>query len=201
MSATDALNFACECGKVTGLIDHATPEQGDYVVCHCTDCQDLVRHFGKEERLLDSHAGTALYQSRCARLQIATGLKQLAGLHMTDGPTLRWYAACCGTPMFNTYKNARVPYITTLLGNCDAGGRKRLGEPLGHLFLDEGVGETAPLRPLSMNRLLRRFLPRMIKDILSRDRRRQPLFEHDSLEPIITPRRLTEEERKALDQK
>ena len=86
------MKFACQCGAVAGVIDKATPAEGDHVVCHCTDCRDLVRHFGKEASILDAYDGTALYQSRCARMHIHSGKENLAGLHMTDGPTLRWYA-------------------------------------------------------------------------------------------------------------
>ena len=198
MSAADLMNFSCECGKVAGFIEKATVAEGDFVVCHCKDCRDLVRHFGKEELILDAHDGTALYQSRCARMRITQGKEQLAGLHMTDGPTLRWYAKCCGTPIFNTYKNARIPYVTTLLANCDEAARKGLGEPLGHLFLDDVEAETSALKPLSMNRLMRRFFPRMLKDIVSGDRRRSELFDRETLEPIVEPRRLSDAEQKAL---
>lgn len=198
MSASIDLPFSCRCGAVTGVIEHATAAQGDHIVCHCTDCRDLVRHFGQEDRILDEHDGTALYQSRCARMRIHQGKDKFAGLHMTNGPTLRWYASCCGTPMFNTYKNARIPYVTTILANCDAEGRKRLGEPLGHLFLGDAKGDTSNVRPLSMNKLLRRFLPRMIKDILSKDRRRTELFDATTLAPIAEPCHLTDIEQKKL---
>ncbi len=192
------MRFACECGAVAGEIEKATTAEGDHVVCHCTDCRDLVRHFGQETRMLDAHGGTALYQSRCARMRIDRGRDRLAGLHMTEGPTLRWYATCCDTPLFNTYRNGRIPYVTTLLANCDAAARTSLGEPLGHLFLDDASGDTSALKPLSMNRLMRRFFPRMIKDILSGDRRRSALFDPETLEPIAKPRQLTQAEKHAL---
>ena len=192
------MKFACQCGAVAGVIDKATPAEGDHVVCHCTDCRDLVRHFGKEASILDTYDGTALYQSRCARMHIHSGKENLAGLHMTDGPTLRWYAKCCDTPMFNTYKNARIPYVTTLLANCDDAGRKALGEPIGHLFLDDVDADTSDLTPMSMNRLLRRFFPRILKDIVSGDRRRCELFDATTFEPIAEPALLSAAEKEAL---
>lgn len=198
MSASHDMPFACECGKVAGVIEHATVRDGDHVVCHCTDCRDLVRHFGKQSRILGPLGGTALYQSRCARLRLHRGKEQLAGLHMTGGPTLRWYAKCCDTPLFNTYKNGRIPYVTTLLANCDTASRERLGQPLGHLFLSDVEGDTSALEPLSMNRLMRRFFPRMVKDIFSGDRRRSKLFDSKTLEPVVTPRRLSDAERQPL---
>ena len=192
------LGFSCACGAVSGTIAKATAAEGDFVYCHCSDCQSVPKYLGAQDRILEQAGGTALYQSRCARLSIASGKDRLAGLHMTDKPTLRWYATCCNTPMFNTYANGKIPYVTTLLANCDDVGRAALGEPVGHLFLEDAPGETEGLKPLSMNALLRRFFKRMLKDIVSGDRRRNPLFDSETLQPIAPPYRLSEEERRAV---
>lgn len=193
------LAFACQCGAVTGTLLNVGPDQGDHVICHCTDCQDLTRHLGHAEHVLDAHGGSALYQSRCAQMRIDSGREQLACLHMTDKPTLRWYAACCGMPLFNTYANGKIPYITTQLAACDTAKRAALtGPSLGHLFTGDGIGDTSALRKMSMVKLMRRFFPRMIRDIFSGDRRRCELFDAETFEPIATPHRLTAEERQAL---
>ncbi|MGH6694145.1 DUF6151 family protein [Sphingopyxis sp.] len=195
---TSDLSFACDCGTVTGTMLGVGPDQGDHVVCHCTDCQDLAHHLG-HARILDAHGGSALYQTRCARMRIDTGRDQLACVHLTDKPTLRWYAKCCGLPLFNSYKNGKIPYVTTQLSACDPATRDRLvGPPRGHLFTQDGVGDTSHLRQMSMAALMWRFFPRMIKDLLSGDRRRSALFDAKTLEPIATPHRLTDEERHAL---
>jgi hypothetical protein len=171
------LAFACRCGSVSGTLLDVGPGQGDHVICHCTDCQDLTRHLGHSD-VLDA---------------------QLACLHMTDKPTLRWYASCCGMPLFNTYANGKLPYITTQLAACDPAKRESLvGPPLGHLFTQDGTGDTSALPKMSMGKLMRRFFPRMIKDLISGDRRRCPLFDAKTLQPIAQPHRLTAEERQAL---
>ena len=46
--------------------------------------------------------------------------------------------------------------------------------------------------------MIRRFFVRVIKDLISGDRRRCALFDAKTLEPIATPHRLTGEERQAL---
>lgn len=197
--ASSDLSFACTCGTITGTLTNVGPAEGDHVICHCTDCQDLTRYLGRAEQVLDAQGGTSLYQSRCARMTIRSGREQLACVHLTDKPTLRWYAACCRTPLFNSYRNGKIPYITTQLAACDPGVRARLtGPPLGHLFTEDGTGDTGALPRMSMGRLMRRFFPRMIRDMLSGDRRRCELFDAKTLEPITTPHRLTEQERQAL---
>lgn len=189
-----ALPFSCRCGAVRGAIEKATAREGDFVVCHCTDCQAFANRFDAGDRLFGAGAGTLLYQSRCARMRIKQGLEELRCLHLTEGPTLRWYAGCCGTPLFNSFKNGKVPYVTTLVGNCDADERTRmLGEPIGHLFVDDDPTCPEPVRRMSENALMRRFFVRMVKDILSGDRRRSHLFDSRTLDPISVPTRPAED--------
>ena len=189
------LPFSCRCGAVKGVIEKAGPREGDFVVCHCTDCQTFANRFDAGDRVMDEQdAGTPLYQSRCARMRIESGVDELRCIHLTEEATLRWYAGCCDTPLFNSYKNGKIPYVTTLVGNCDEGLRTRLlGEPIGHLFVDDDPACTGPVHRLSMNTLMRRFFVRMVKDIVSGDRRRSALFDPETLEPVSTPMRLTKD--------
>lgn len=190
------LPFACECGTVSGTLTIGA--EGDHVICHCSDCQDLARYLG-HERVLDAHGGTALYQTRCARMRLASGREQLACVHLTDQPTLRWYAKCCRMPLFNTIGTGKLPFITVQLAACDPAARERLlGAPRGHLFTQDAIGDASGLRKMSRAGLMGRFFGRAIRDIVSGDRRRAALFDPKTLEPIAPPHRLTAEERQAL---
>lgn len=182
------LPFSCACGSVAGELIKPGPRVGDFVVCHCTDCQAFAGRLGAGDRILDGHGGTALYQGRCATMRLITGRDLLACTHLTAKPTLRWYALCCNTPMFNTYKNGRIPYITTIVANCDRDTREELLKlPIGHLFTSEAIGDVSHLRRLSMFKLMRRFSKRMMIDLLSGDRRRSELFNPETLDPIASP--------------
>jgi hypothetical protein len=182
------LLFACRCGAVAGTLIEPGPRVGDYVVCHCTDCQTFARRLNAADRILDEHSGTALYQGRCATMRLTKGRDRLACLHLTEKPTLRWYTRCCDTPMFNTFKNGRIPYITTVVANCDPQQKDRLlGPPIGHLFAEEGTGDVSHLTRLSMLKLMRRFSKRMIIDTLMGDRKRAALFDPGTLQPIALP--------------
>lgn len=188
---TSRLNFSCVCGAVTGDLRDVGAASGDHVVCHCTDRQNFARCLHAHDRVLDEAGGTALYQGRCATMRINTGRDQLACFHLTRKPTLRWYAACCKTPMFNTYATGRIPYITTLVINCDPERRSdRLGPIKGHLFVREATGDASDLQQMSTLKLMRRFFVRMLADIASGDRRRSELFKAVSLLPIARPKDL-----------
>ena len=190
------LPFACECGTVSGTL--TVGAEGDHLICHCSDCQNLARYLG-HARVLDAQGGTALYQSRCARMKIRSGRDRLACVHLTDKPTLRWYAGCCRTPLFNTLGTGKLPFITVQLAACDPAARARLlGPPRGHLFTQDAIGDASGLRKMSTASLMARFFVRTISDILSGDRRRAALFDPETLEPIASPYRLTAEERQGL---
>lgn len=87
-------------------------------------------------------------------------------------------------------RDALIPYITTLVANCEPDQRERLlGFPIGHLFTNEATGDANHLQRLKMAKLMRRFLKRMIFDIITGDRRRAALFDPVTLEPIFSPER------------
>ena len=200
MSAGHDLAFACQCGEVTGHIEGVSPVEGDYVVCHCTDCQDLTRYLGQADAVLDPYGGSHLYQSRCARVKLAKGKNALCTLHLTEQATMRWYTVCCKTPLFNTYANGKLPYVTTQLAACDRKEVDRLlGKPLGHLFTESAPVDAHHLPSLSFAKLMRRFFVRMAKDLLAGDRRKSALFDPSTLQPIAPPHRLTAMEREQLE--
>ncbi len=196
---TADLDFACTCGEITGTLIAPTPKNGARVVCHCTDCQNFARHLGMADRVLDAQGGTDLYSARCAAMQLTKGAEKLACLHLTDKPTLRWYATCCRTPMFNSYANGRMPYLTTFVANCDAAqAQATLGPVTGHLSLPKSAGELTDAPRMSFAKLMRGAFVRMVRDILSGDRRRSALFDAQTLEPICPPHRWSATEQAAV---
>ena len=138
------LAFSCACGTVTGVVKDVGPGEGDHVYCHCTDCQSVPKFLGAEDRILDEAGGTELYQTRCARLTFHSGKDQLAGLHMTDKPTLRWFAKCCDTPMFNTYANGSFPIPPCLSRIARRAADRRWGR-----CADTSSWKTLPAKPMA----------------------------------------------------
>lgn len=194
MQTPPDLEFACSCGTVKGFLVNPGPRSGDHIVCHCNDCQNFARILGAGDRFLDGHGGTDLYQGRCAHMRLTQGRDRLACLHLTEKPTLRWYADCCSTPLFNSYANGRIPYLTILVANCLTDDPNRIfGPVIGHLFT-EGMADMPDTAPkMTMGGLMRRFLPRMVKDLVSGNRRRSELFDPRTLAPITPPRRVMQE--------
>lgn len=181
------LPFACRCGAVRYVLHNASAREGERLTCHCRDCQAFARFDREPERLLGDDGGTDLFVARCTNLEITQGKAELASLHLTERPTLRWYARCCDTPLFNSYKNGKLPYLTVVLANCEQSDiDAHLGPVRGHLFVEHAPQPT-PNRNFPTIRLAPRFTMRFLFDILSGNRRRSPLFDSETLQPIAVP--------------
>jgi hypothetical protein len=57
------------------------------------------------------------------------------------------------------------------------------------LFVDEAKGDASRLSRLPMAKLMRRFLRRMVADVVVGDRKRSELFDPVTLDPIVAPTR------------
>jgi hypothetical protein len=99
----------CQCGTVRGLIKGAGTT--NRVVCYCTDCQAFARFLGRPDDVLDAHGGTEVVQVGLPRLSLTQGRERLAAVQLSDKGLVRWYAACCRTPIGNTMRNPKLPFI------------------------------------------------------------------------------------------
>lgn len=196
---TNDLAISCKCGAVRGVLHDVGPKQGNRLVCYCGDCRDFIRLLGRGDDVLDANGGVSVYQTRVAKLELMTGAEKLATLHMTDKPTMRWYAACCDTPFFNTLATAKPPFLSVITECCDADRRDDvLGPPNGHYLAEEAEPPLASPQKVSMFKLALGFVPRMLGDLLSGDWKKSPLFDAETKEPIAKPRRVSTEERQQL---
>jgi hypothetical protein len=122
----------CQCGAVRGVARDVSPGAVNRVVCSCKFCQSYARHLGQDAQILDEFQGTEVVQLSPAAFEITEGHDQLACLTLTKSGALRWYAACCQTPLGNTLRHGRIPFLGVV--------RVCLGEPASGPSLDEAVG-------------------------------------------------------------
>jgi hypothetical protein len=103
----------CRCGALRG---HVVPASSALrAVCYCRDCQAYARALGTPG-ILDEHGGTSVVASLPHRVHLTGGVDALACLSLRQGGLLRWYAACCNTPIGNTPRNPALPYVGVLDG-------------------------------------------------------------------------------------
>ncbi len=99
----------CRCGAVAGQV--ANPRLATRSVCYCRDCQAFARFLGREEAVLDSRGGSQGVQALPKDLTFHKGFEHLACVRLTSQGLLRWYAACCNTPIGNTPPTSRTPFV------------------------------------------------------------------------------------------
>lgn len=103
-----AIAMRCKCGNVRGEVDlRRAYTRG---TCYCRDCQAYARWLGGRG-LVDACGGSDIVPMSPAGVRLTSGLEHLACMTLSDKGILRWYAACCRTPLGNTPRSARIAYL------------------------------------------------------------------------------------------
>ena len=105
----------CNCGKLQGTVKHT--KAINRCMCYCADCQAFARFLKREHEILDAVGGTSIIQTIPKQVTFLEGTENLACIRLTETGLLRWYAACCTTPIGNTPPNFKLPFIG-LIHNC-----------------------------------------------------------------------------------
>ena len=152
------IRFSCKCGTVHGRLTDVgpRPDQGTRIVCHCADCRGAA-HWIDPTR--DLARPMPYYQTTPDRLVIAAGGDRLAAMSWRNPKFLRWYASCCGTPLFNTPATPGVPFVSVYLEALE--DPAPLGPVRGEAFVPDPKGGKPTHRgaPVFVWGLIRRSLP------------------------------------------
>lgn len=107
-----SLSLSCRCNETHWTLSEAAPAR--HLVCYCIDCQSFARHLGQAE-ILDENGGTHLVQTVPAHLHILRGEENLRALRLSPKGLLRWYTACCNTPVANTLPKSTLPFVGLII--------------------------------------------------------------------------------------
>src|SRR5262245_17975770 len=185
----------CRCGTLTGLVSQ--PQKASRGVCYCKDCQAFARYLGEADTALDAMGGTDIIATLPKYVSFTSGVDSLACLSLTDRGLLRWYANCCGTPVGNTLRDFRVPYVG-LVHAC-LGTPAAIEASFGPVRLrvnTQSAKGRPKLMPMSTAAALLRFAPTVILSRLDGSYRATPFFSTDGI-PIAQRKVLTGAEREA----
>jgi hypothetical protein len=129
----------CNCGKLTGTLKRT--KDINRCVCYCTNCQAFAR-FLKRDDILDEASGTSILQTLPKHVSFVEGTENLACIRLTENGPLRWYAACCHTPIGNTAPNFKLPFIS-LIHNCLSTEQASLDDRM-RVSTQDAIGENKP---------------------------------------------------------
>lgn len=123
--------------------------------------------------------GVDLFQTTPDRIRIAAGQDQLALLRLSPRGLMRWYARCCGTPLFNTTSTPLFSFVGVLTRNLE--GSEALGPVVAHGFVDDGTGKS---RHVHGGRVVRGLLSRAAGALISGRWRQTPFFDPATRAPV-----------------
>lgn len=190
--------LACRCGAVRGTVETAAPHER--IVCYCADCQAYARFLGRPGEDLDARGGTHVLLTVPSAIRLASGVERLACLRMTRRGPLRWYAACCDTPVANTGPSNKAVYASLLapfLGGAGPALDAAFGPARRFGFVGNAKGEPKP-RPTSFLGVYLRVAAWSLRARLDGSYRRTPFFDAATGRPLVEPTVLAPDERARL---
>lgn len=189
-------SIRCSCGKLKGTLNHNSAV--NRCVCYCADCQAFARFLKREPDILDERGGTSIFQTLPANITFSEGLENLACIRLTTHGLLRWYAACCNTPIGNTPPNPNLSFIG-LIHTCLSSDQTSLDNAFGSIRMyvntESAIGEEKPKAAGVLSGTLRVF-GMMLKARLDGRYKQTPFFMMESGTPIVVPKVLKDEELK-----
>ena len=189
------LNFSCDCGKLRGRVDNVSAKNAARLTCYCKYCLGFANHLGAGNRFIRDGGWVNLVQVAPSAVTIEAGAEHLACLQFTEKGPLRWYAACCGTPLANTLSGRMPPFSSFY---ADTMGAPDLGPVTFHSFCDHlpQADRPQPNGPAAQRKFIWRFIKRTIPAILSGRFRKNPFFDAKGA-PVAQPTLLTRDQAKA----
>jgi hypothetical protein len=186
----------CNCGKLTGtLVGVASPQENrtkdiNRCVCYCKDCQAFAGFLKREDDILDEIGGTSIIQTIPKHVTFLEGTENLACIRLTENGPLRWYTACCNTPIGNTSPNFKLPFIG-LIHNCLSAEQASLDEIFGsvrmHVNTQSAIGEHKPKSTGFLAGTLR-VMGMVFRSRLDGSYKQNPLFNQVTGAPIVIPK-------------
>ena len=186
------ISLSCQCGKVKGTARNVSAKTGNHLVCYCSHCQAFMKELGKEE-LLDANGGSDIFQLPPCNLVIHQGQDQLRCLKLTRKGPLRWYTACCNSPVANVF-SAGMPLVGLLTSFIPiAANRANLGAVRFYVQGQDAIG-TPPhsvIHPKFPSKLIRRIMRQAFWGKLLGRQKPSPFFTEEG-EPVCKPSKQAE---------
>ena len=188
----------CRCGTLKGYV--SPPDMAQRAVCYCIDCQAFAHFLKRSEGVLDEFGGTEIVATLPRHVHFTQGLDVLACMSLSDRGLLRWYAACCDTPIGNTPRNRKTSYVG-LVHSCLTGSQPSLDDSFGPLRMmlktksAKGAVKSTPYRSFVA---VLKIMKSVIGARLAGAYKTNPFFVEPAGDPIKQPRVLTKAERAQL---
>jgi hypothetical protein len=188
----------CRCGTVKGRVNRFSG--ANHCVCYCRDCRAFAHYLGRPGEILDANGGTDIVQTRAADVSFTEGKDSLACMRLTPNGMLRWYTACCNTPIGNTLPNPKVSFVGLVHNFLEVGGvgtSDAFGPVRAHVNTESTRGKVQS-SSLALVAVILRFIALVARARMDGSYRHTPFFSADTGLPTAVPKVLTPAEREVL---
>ena len=189
----------CRCGKFEAEVLH--PERGTRAVCYCKDCQAFAHFLGLPHGMLDPMGGTEIVAVRPRDVVLIKGAEHLVCMSLTPRGTLRWFTACCRTPVGNTPRNIKLSHaglVHTALEGRGADPAESFG-PVSMVVNRQSARGAPPSTPgPTFIYALLRYLGALLWSRVSGEYKSNPFFDTATGRPRAPPRVLSKGELEQL---
>jgi hypothetical protein len=190
----------CRCGALTGDIEHE--RLANHSICYCEDCQAFARFLGRDAELLDARDGCENIQVLPKDVRFHEGMRNLACMRLSENGLLRWYAACCNTPIGNTPATAKLPFVG-LAAACLESPTHTVTNSFGPVrfcaFAGGALGHPKP-KPFGVLGFALWLIRNRLRARFTSGFRNNPFFDTISGRPVVDPKVLSPDERDRLRQ-
>lgn len=184
------LVFSCNCKALRGEVSAQGIKGGTRVVCYCADCRANELYHGQPDPAPDP---VDLIQLAPDSISITQGAEHLKAIRLGPRGPLRWYAACCGTPLANTLAKPTLPFAG--MRSDVFQDKPALGKIRARAFIPAAGKQS---RTKGGGAMAWGILSRMIASRLSGRWRETPFFNAETGKPVAEPATLSKDQRAKL---
>ncbi|APE42934.1 hypothetical protein BOO69_05475 [Sulfitobacter alexandrii] len=170
------LDLTCTCGQIEGHLRNFSPRMGTHAECFCKDCRAAELYLHQPD---PAPGAVGVFQSTPDHLILTKGSEHLAVFSFGEKNLLRWYASCCGTPLFNTPRDPRMSFVA--IRTAAIADTAALGPVTAQAFIPAGNDKT---RHKGIIRLVGAAVARIALRRITGRWRDNPLFDTDSATPV-----------------
>ena len=182
----------CHCGTLQGFV--ANPQRANRVMCYCRDCQAFARFLGRQSETLDAQGGSEVIQVLPKDVTITQGADSLACLRLTGKGMIRWYAACCRTPIGNTLENYKISFVGLLHDGLESAPLHESFGPIRSFVNTHGAYGVPRPKSAGVWTTLWWALKTIGKARVNGDYQHTPFYRLDTGKPIVEPHVLSADE-------
>lgn len=188
----------CRCGQLQGVLVDLQPDSCNHVVCYCDDCQAFGRFLGTDG-MMNDRGGTNIVQVYPAKIRITAGAEQLRLVRLSEKGLLRWYTACCRSPVGNMLNSARSPFVGLFPGLLTEEGRAAAGPVVGQIQGRFAIGGCPTgVHPKAPAGVLWRSVLFLVRGLWNGAQAPSPFFDAATGKTIREAQVLTRQEREGL---